>query len=153
MSKCLMRQTRQGAVCLCLVLLLLPLRDLSTVVAASASVDYIRWVDFTPTTNAISDAIHMEVSAHKAGRSLSAVTLLAVFATKLVAFGSMASSFLFPLLVNAFANLGLHVAMAVFGTAFLLYAHRQNIKRIQAGKEEKFFFSAFFQNDRNGGNE
>ena len=81
------------------------------------------------------------------------IFLLAVFATKLVAFGAMASSFLFPLLVNAFANLGLHVAMAVFGTAFLLYAHRQNFKRIQAGKEEKFFFSAFFQNDRNGGNE
>ena len=72
------------------------------------------------------------------------VFLLAVLASKLVAFGSIAVALLFPLFVNAFSNLGLHVAMAVFCTGFILFAHRSNIKRIQASKEQKFFFSDFF---------
>ncbi len=76
------------------------------------------------------------------------VFLLAVLASKLVAFGSIAIALLFPLFVNAFSNAGLHVAMAVFCTGFLLYAHRTNIKLIQDSKERKFFFSEFFSKNQ-----
>ena len=70
---------------------------------------------------------------------------LSVFATKLVAFGSVAISLLYPLFVKAFANEGLQMAMAVFVTFFVLFAHRHNYRRVQEGKEEKFYFSDYFK--------
>ena len=70
---------------------------------------------------------------------------LSVFATKLVAFGSVAISLLYPLFVKAFANEGLQMAMAVFVTFFVLFAHRHNYRRVQESKEEKFYFSDYFK--------
>ena len=73
------------------------------------------------------------------------VFVLSVFATKLVAFGSVAISLLYPLFVKAFANAGLQMAMAVFVTGFVLFAHRHNYRRVQDGKEEKFYFSDYLK--------
>lgn len=73
------------------------------------------------------------------------VFCLSVFATKLVAFGSVAISLLYPLFVKAFANAGLQMAMAVFVTGFVLFAHRHNYRRVQDGKEEKFYFSDYLK--------
>ena len=73
------------------------------------------------------------------------VFVISVFATKLVAFGSVAISLLYPLFIKAFANEGLQLAMAVFVTFFVLFAHRQNFRRVQDGKEEKFYFSDYLK--------
>ena len=73
------------------------------------------------------------------------VFALSVFATKLVAFGSVAISLLYPLFIKAFANEGLQLAMAVFVTFFVLFAHRHNYRRVQEGKEEKFYFGDYFK--------
>ena len=73
------------------------------------------------------------------------VFALSVFATKLVAFGSVAISLLYPLFIKAFANEGLQLAMAVFVTFFVLFAHRHNYRRVQEGKEEKFYFADYFK--------
>lgn len=73
------------------------------------------------------------------------VFVLSVFATKLVAFGSVAISLLYPLFIKAFANAGLQLAMAVFVTFFVLFAHRHNFRRVQESKEEKFYFSDYLK--------
>ena len=73
------------------------------------------------------------------------VFALSVFATKLVAFGSVAISLLYPLFIKAFANEGLQLAMAVFVTFFVLFAHRHNYRRVQEGKEEKFYFGDYLK--------
>ena len=73
------------------------------------------------------------------------VFVLSVFATKLVAFGSVAISLLYPLFIKAFANEGLQLAMAVFVTFFVLFAHRHNYRRVQESKEEKFYFADYFK--------
>ena len=73
------------------------------------------------------------------------VFVLSVFATKLVAFGSVAISLLYPLFIKAFANEGLQLAMAVFVTFFVLFAHRHNYRRVQESKEEKFYFGDYFK--------
>lgn len=73
------------------------------------------------------------------------VFVLSVYATKLVAFGSVAISLLYPLFVKAFANEGLQMAMAVFVTFFVLFAHRHNYRRVQDGKEEKFYFGDYLK--------
>ena len=81
MSTHLMRQTRQVAGLLCCLFLLLPLLQAPTAVTASADGGYIRWVDFTPTAQALSDAIALDVASHEEGKQVSAVTLLAIYAT------------------------------------------------------------------------
>ena len=73
------------------------------------------------------------------------VFLLSVLSTKLVAFGSVAISLLYPLFVKAFANKGLQLAMAVFVTFFVLFAHRHNYRRVQESKEEKFYLSNYLK--------
>ena len=73
------------------------------------------------------------------------VFVLSVFATKLVAFGSVAISLLYPLFIKAFANEGLQLAMAVFVTFFVLFAHRHNYRRVQESKEEKFYFADYLK--------
>ena len=73
------------------------------------------------------------------------VFVLSVFATKLVAFGSVAISLLYPLFIKAFANEGLQLAMAVFVTFFVLFAHRHNYRRVQESKEGKFYFGDYFK--------
>ena len=73
------------------------------------------------------------------------VFVLSVFATKLVAFGSIAMAGLYPFFVKAFANDGLQMAMAVFVTLFVVWMHRHNYRRVQESQEEKFYFSTYIK--------
>lgn len=73
------------------------------------------------------------------------VFILSVFATKLVAFGSVAIAGLCPFFVKAFANDGLQMAMSVFVMLVIIFAHRHNYRRVQESKEEKFYFSDYFK--------
>ncbi len=74
---------------------------------------------------------------------ISFIVLLFIFAvcalgTRMVSFATMTSALMYPLILNAFENRGLNVAMAVVTTLFVLYVHRDSIKRIGEGKEPKF---------------
>ena len=71
------------------------------------------------------------------------VFLLSVIAAKLVAFGAVAITLLFALFVRNFANDGLQLAMAVFVTGVLLIVHWPDFRRVQDGKEEKFYISEY----------
>ena len=73
------------------------------------------------------------------------VLVLSVIATKLVTFGSVATAGLFPIFVKAFANDGLQLAMAVFAAGFIVWVHRHNFRRVQEGKEEKFYISTYLK--------
>ena len=73
------------------------------------------------------------------------VFMVSTFATKLVPFGSIAMVGLYPFFVKAFANSGLQMAMAVFVTLVVVWRHRHNYRRVQEGKEEKFFFSEYLK--------
>lgn len=73
------------------------------------------------------------------------VFVLSTFASKLVAFGSIAMAGLYPFFVKAFANNGLQLAAAVFVTFVVVFAHRKNYLRVQEGKEEKFFFGDYLK--------
>ena len=66
--------------------------------------------------------------------------------------------------MRAFANEGLNVAMAVLGACFVVFMHRENLKRLVEGKESKLDFSQFkskgkkkkeepSQDDQTGGEE
>ena len=57
--------------------------------------------------------------------------------TRMVSFGTMTAALMYPLILNAFENRGLNVAMAVITALFVLYMHRDSIKRIGEGKEPK----------------
>lgn len=73
------------------------------------------------------------------------VFVLSTFATKLVTFGSVAIAGLFPIFAKTFANDGLQLAMAVFVGGFIIWVHRHNFRRVQEGKEEKFYFSTYLK--------
>ena len=73
------------------------------------------------------------------------VFLLSVVATKLVAFGSIAIAGLYPFFVKAFAHNGLQLAAAVFITLLVVLVHRHNYRRVQEGKEEKFYFKDYLK--------
>ena len=79
------------------------------------------------------------------------VFALSVFASKLVAFGSIAMAGLYPFFVKAFANDGLQMAMAVFVTLFVVWMHRHNYRRVQESKEEKFYFSTYLKKKKDEG--
>ncbi len=78
------------------------------------------------------------------------VFVLSTFAAKLVTFGSVAAAGLFPIFVRAFANDGLQLAMAVFVAGFIIWAHRHNYRRVQEGKEQKFYFSTYLKKKAEG---
>jgi len=68
--------------------------------------------------------------------------LLLIFAigalgTRMISFATMTCALLYPLILNAFDNHGLNVAMAVITTLFVMYTHRDSMKRIGEGKEPK----------------
>lgn len=78
-----LRVTRSLALCLCcLILSFTVLQAEHPAIPTSVAEQTIRWVDFTPSAAAISDAIALDAAAHKEGYALSAVTLLAVYATR-----------------------------------------------------------------------
>ena len=76
---------------------------------------------------------------------LSAKVKISQKRTLLSALFGGAFALLYPLFVKAFANAGLQMAMAVFVTFFVLWAHRHNFRRVQESKEEKFYFSGYLK--------
>ena len=71
---------------------------------------------------------------------LLAFFLVMVYASRMVSFGSVFSAFLYPLILRAFANKDLYVAMAILSAVFVIFMHRSNIKRIMNGTESKLAF-------------
>lgn len=77
---------------------------------------------------------------------LTFVILLGIFVvivagTKFVSLGSVMCALLYPLILQAFANNGLNVAMAVLSALMVVYMHRSNLKRLWSGQESKISFS------------
>ena len=62
---------------------------------------------------------------------------ICAFGTRMISFATMTAALLYPLILNAFENRGLNVAMAVVTALFVLYVHKDSIKRIGEGKEPK----------------
>ncbi len=71
------------------------------------------------------------------------VFLVIVIGTRYVSLASVIGSLLYPLILRAFNNNGLNVAMAVLSAVFVAYMHRENLKRLWNGKESKLDFSLF----------
>ena len=86
------------------------------------------------------------------GLLLFVVFLLSTVATKFVAFGSIAMVGLFPFFVKAFANKGSQMAMAVFAMLFVIIKHWGNYRRVQDGKEEKFYLKDYLKKKKAEGN-
>ena len=72
---------------------------------------------------------------------LLAIFLIIAIGTRYISLASVMCALLYPLLLRAFANDGLNVAMAVMSTVFVVYMHRENLKRLWAGQESKVDFS------------
>ncbi len=77
---------------------------------------------------------------------ISFLILLAIFmviaiGTRYVSLASVMSALLYPLILNAFANHGLNVAMAILTAVFVVFMHRGNLRRLRDGCESKLDFS------------
>ncbi len=72
------------------------------------------------------------------------IFLVGLFGTRMLSFATVMTALLYPLVLQSFANNGLNVAMAVLTAIFVLYWHRENLKRMQVGQEEKVDFSKLF---------
>lgn len=71
------------------------------------------------------------------------IFLVVVIGTHYVSLASVMGALLYPLILHAFANDGLNVAMAILSSVFVVYMHRENLKRLWAGQESKLDFSMF----------
>ena len=60
--------------------------------------------------------------------------------TRYVSLASVMCAFLYPLLLHAFIPGGWTVLMGLLTTGFVVFMHRENIKRLLAGKESKVSF-------------
>lgn len=61
--------------------------------------------------------------------------------TRFISLASIMSAIFYPLILNAFAgDKPMYVAMAIFSACFVVFMHRENIKRLLAGKESKVSF-------------
>ncbi|MBQ9131669.1 MAG: glycerol-3-phosphate 1-O-acyltransferase PlsY [Clostridia bacterium] len=69
------------------------------------------------------------------------IFLIIAIGTRYISMGSIMCAMLYPLIMRAFAPDGLNVAMAVLSAVAVVFMHRENIKRIMAGKESKVSFS------------
>lgn len=71
-----------------------------------------------------------------------AVFVIVVAFTRFISLGSVTAMFIYPLLMSRL-ELGwrLNILFAFMTAAFIIYLHRENIKRIYHGKESKFSFS------------
>ncbi len=72
---------------------------------------------------------------------LALIFVLSLIASRLLCFASVMTSLLYPLILNAFANRPLYVAMAVITALFMVYVHWQNLCRMREGKEPRIEFS------------
>jgi glycerol-3-phosphate acyltransferase PlsY len=72
------------------------------------------------------------------------VFLIVLIGTKYVSLASVMAAFMFPFLMEAFAgDKSLAVAMAVLATCFVVFMHRENLRRIWNNEESKIDFSKF----------
>lgn len=69
------------------------------------------------------------------------IFVIIVVGTRFVSLGSVMCAMLYPLILQAFANNGLNVAMAVLSAMMVVYMHRANLKRLWNGTESKISFS------------
>lgn len=74
---------------------------------------------------------------------LLAMFLVIVIGTRMVSLASVMCALLYPLILRAFANQGLNVAMAVLSACFVAFMHRENLKRIWNGTESKIDLNQF----------
>ena len=73
--------------------------------------------------------------------ALLVIFVIIVAGTKFISLASIMSALLYPLILNAFdGEKPMYVAMAVLSAAFVVFMHRENIKRLWAGKESKVSF-------------
>ena len=79
---------------------------------------------------------------------LAVIFLVGTLGTRMVSFGSVMTALLYPLILNAFANRGLNVAMAVITAVFVAFMHRENLKRMRDGQEEKLDLAALFSRNK-----
>ena len=79
---------------------------------------------------------------------LAVIFLVGTLGTRMVSFGSVMTALLYPLILNAFANHGLNVAMAVITAVFVAFMHRENLKRMREGQEEKLDLAALFSKSK-----
>lgn len=70
------------------------------------------------------------------------IFVVIVVGTRFISLASIMSAMLYPLILNAFAgDKPMYVAMAILSACFVVFMHRENIKRLWAGKESKVSFS------------
>lgn len=74
-----------------------------------------------------------------------ALYLLVVFGTKYLSMGALMASLLFPLMLKAFANKGLNVAMGALMAICVFVTVLPHLKAMRDGTEEKFDLLAFFK--------
>ena len=78
------------------------------------------------------------------------VFLIVLIGTKYVSLASVMAAFMFPFLMKAFAgDQSLAVAMAVMATCFVVFMHRENLRRIWNNEESKIDFSKFKRKKKN----
>ena len=58
-----------------------------------------------------------------------------------ISLASIMCALIYPLVLSVFGNFGLNVAMAVLSTCFVVFMHRENIKRLMNRTESKLSFS------------
>lgn len=70
------------------------------------------------------------------------VFLIVVIGTRYVSMASVACAFLYPILLHSLSgeNAGSCVAMAVLSACFVIYKHKENLKRIQNRTESQISF-------------
>ncbi len=72
---------------------------------------------------------------------LFAIFMVIAIGTRYVSLASVMASLLYPLILAAFANQGLNVAMAILTAVFVVFMHRGNLQRLRDGSESKLNFS------------
>ena len=68
------------------------------------------------------------------------IFILIVVGTKFVSLGSIMSAVIYPLILNRLSGPGLHNLIAIFIMLFIMFLHRENIKRLVNGAESKISF-------------
>ena len=67
-----------------------------------------------------------------------AVFALIVWGTKYLSVGSIMTVMMYPLILNRLTGFGLHNVIAIFIMLIVVLLHRENIKRVWAGTENRF---------------
>ena len=71
------------------------------------------------------------------------IFLIIVIGTRYVSLASVMCALLYPLILRAFAPAGLNVAMAILSAVFVVFMHRENLKRLWNNRESKLDLAQF----------